>query len=54
MQLEQLLERLKMEHLQATLDSLCEHASKEYLNYREFLTHALAQGDSQEYFANAL
>lgn len=43
MQLEQLLERLKMEHLQATLDSLCEHASKEDLNYREFLTHALAQ-----------
>lgn len=43
MKLEQLLERLKMEHLQASLDSLCEHASKEDLNYREFLEQALSQ-----------
>ncbi|MBB3231955.1 DNA replication protein DnaC [Halomonas stenophila] len=43
MALEQLLNRLKMEHLQASLDSLCEHASKQDLNYREFLEQALAQ-----------
>lgn len=43
MALEQLLNRLKMEHLQASLDSLCEHASKQDLNYREFLEQALLQ-----------
>ncbi|MDV2195785.1 IS21-like element helper ATPase IstB [Enterobacter hormaechei] len=43
MALEQLLSRLKMDHLQAALDSLCEHASKQDLNYREFLEQALAQ-----------
>ncbi len=43
MALEQLLNRLKMEHLQASLDSLCEHASKQDLNYREFLEQALQQ-----------
>ncbi|MBS9405702.1 IS21-like element helper ATPase IstB, partial [Halomonas sp. TRM85114] len=43
MSLEQLLTRLKMDHLQASLDSLCEHASKQDLNYREFLEQALAQ-----------
>jgi len=43
MALEQLLNRLKMDHLQASLDSLCEHASKQDLNYREFLEQALAQ-----------
>ncbi|OLO12731.1 AAA family ATPase [Chromohalobacter japonicus] len=43
MALEQLLSRLKMEHLQASLDSLCEHASKQDLNYREFLEQALLQ-----------
>ena len=43
MNLDQLLDRLKMEHLQASLDSLCEHASKKDLNYREFLEQALAQ-----------
>ncbi|CAM0557912.1 IS21 family transposase IS21 [Vreelandella titanicae] len=32
-----------MEHLQASLDSLCEHASKQDLNYREFLEQALLQ-----------
>ena len=43
MNLEQLLDRLKMDHLQAGLDTLCEHASKKDLNYREFLEQALAQ-----------
>jgi len=43
MNLEQLLDRLKMEHLQAAVDTLCEHASKQDLNYREFLEQALAQ-----------
>ncbi|WP_299236701.1 IS21-like element helper ATPase IstB [uncultured Halomonas sp.] len=43
MALEQLLNRLKMDHLQASLDSLCEHASKQDLNYREFLEQALLQ-----------
>nr|WP_281378355.1 IS21-like element helper ATPase IstB [Halomonas organivorans] len=41
--MDQLLSRLKMDHLQASLDSLCEHASKQDLNYREFLEQALAQ-----------
>lgn len=43
MSLEQLLDRLKMEHLPAALDSLCEHASKQDLSYREFLEQALSQ-----------
>lgn len=43
MNLDQLLDRLKMDHLQASLDTLCEHASKQDLNYREFLEQALAQ-----------
>lgn len=43
MNLDQLFDRLKMEHLQASLDTLCEHASKRDLNYREFLEQALAQ-----------
>lgn len=43
MNLDQLLDRLKMDHLQAAVDSLCEHASKQDLNYREFLEQALAQ-----------
>jgi DNA replication protein DnaC len=43
MNLDQLLDRLKMDHLQASLDTLCEHASKKDLNYREFLEQALAQ-----------
>ncbi|AHI32916.1 ATPase AAA [Marinobacter salarius] len=41
--MDQLLDRLKMDHLQASLDTLCEHASKKDLNYREFLEQALAQ-----------
>ena len=43
MNLDQLLDRLKMDHLQASPDTLCEHASKKDLNYREFLEQALAQ-----------
>lgn len=43
MNLDQLLDRLRMDHLQASLDTLCEHASKKDLNYREFLEQALAQ-----------
>lgn len=43
MNLEQLLDRLKMEHLASALDSLCEQASKKDLNYREFLEQALSQ-----------
>lgn len=43
MMLDQLLHRLKMDHLQASRDSLCEHASKQDLNCREFLEQALAQ-----------
>ncbi len=43
MNLDQLLGRLKMDHPQASLDTLCEHASKKDLNYREFLEQALAQ-----------
>ena len=43
MNLDELLDRLKMDHLQASLDTLCEHASKKDLNYREFLEQALTQ-----------
>lgn len=41
MQLVNLLEKMKMEHLAASMDTLCEQASKKDLGYREFLTHAL-------------
>jgi DNA replication protein DnaC len=41
MQLNLLLERMKMEHLAAQLDAICEQASKKDLGYREFLTEAL-------------
>ena len=43
MSLEQLLERLKMDYLQDSLDSLCEQATKADLSYREFLEQALSQ-----------
>jgi hypothetical protein len=36
-----LLERMKMEHLLAQLDGVCEHAAKGDLDYKGFLTHAL-------------
>ena len=41
MQLTTLLERLKMDHLQAQLDPICEQASKADLDYKAFLTQAL-------------
>jgi len=43
MSLEQLLDRLKMDYLQDSLDSLCEQATKSDLSYREFLEQALSQ-----------
>ncbi len=48
MNLDELLDRLKMDHLHATLDSLCEHASKEDLTYREFLEQALETSQGGE------
>lgn len=41
MQLTGLLEKMKMEHLAGSLESLCEHAAKRDLGYKEFLTEAL-------------
>lgn len=41
MQLVGLLEKMKMDHLSAQLDAVCEQASKKDLGYREFLTDAL-------------
>ena len=41
MQLATLLERLKMEHLAAQLDGVCEQAAKKDLDYKAFLGQAL-------------
>ena len=41
MQLNHLLDKLKMEHLAHQLDSLCEQAAKRELDYPQFLTQAL-------------
>ena len=41
MELPTLLERLKMEHLLAQLDGVCEQASKGDLDYKAFLAQAL-------------
>jgi len=41
MQLDGLFEKMKMDHLGAELESLCEQASKRDLNYKEFLAEAL-------------
>ena len=41
MELISLLERMKMEHLLAQLDGVCEHAAKGDLDYKSFLTQAL-------------
>jgi len=41
MELNALLERMKMEHLLAQLDGVCEHAAKGDLDYKGFLTQAL-------------
>ncbi len=37
MQLDSLLEKLKMDHLSSRLDSVCEQASKRDLDYKGFL-----------------
>lgn len=42
MQLEGLLEKMKLEHLTVQLDAVCEQAAKKDLGYREFLTEVLA------------
>jgi len=41
MQLVSLLEKMKMDHLSAQLDAICEQASKRDLGYKEFLAEAL-------------
>jgi DNA replication protein DnaC len=41
MELEALLDKLKMEHLEAQLDALCEQAAQRELDYKTFLTEAL-------------
>jgi DNA replication protein DnaC len=42
MELEPLLEKLRMEHLGPQLDTICEQAAKRELGYREFLLDALS------------
>jgi DNA replication protein DnaC len=41
MQLETLLEKLKMDHLDAQLDAICEQAAQRELDYKNFLAEAL-------------
>lgn len=41
MELENLLERLRLEHLENQLDAVCEQASQRQLNYKDFLEQAL-------------
>jgi DNA replication protein DnaC len=41
MELENLLERLRLEHLENQLDAVCEQASQRQLNYKDFLAQAL-------------
>ena len=41
MQLDGLMAKMKMEHLAAQVDTLCEQASKKDLGYREFLIEVL-------------
>ncbi len=41
MELANLLEKMKMEHLLVQIDSVCEQASKKDLPYKDFLTEAL-------------
>lgn len=42
MELQVLIDKLKMDHLSLSLDSLCEQASKSELGYREFLQEVLS------------
>jgi len=41
MELDHLLDKLKMEHLEAKLDAVCEQASQKQLDYKTFLVQAL-------------
>ena len=41
MQLETLLAKLKMDHLEAQLDAVCEQAAQQELDFKSFLTQAL-------------
>jgi len=41
MELEHLLDKLRMEHLEAQLDAVCEQASQKQLDYKGFLVQAL-------------
>lgn len=42
MELATLLHKLKMEHLENQLDAVCEQAAARELDYKEFLSRALA------------
>lgn len=42
MELETLLEKLKMDHLEAQLDSVCEQAAQQEVDFKTFLAQALA------------
>lgn len=42
MELEILLEKLKMDHLEAQLDSVCEQAAQQEIDFKTFLAQALA------------
>ncbi len=42
MELDHLLDKLKLEHLQAQLDAVCEQAAQRQVDYKAFLTQALA------------
>jgi len=41
MELERLLQELKMDHLELQLDAVCEQAAERELDYKSFLTEAL-------------
>ena len=41
MELEHLLDKLRMEHLEAQIDSVCEQAAQKQLDYKSFLVQAL-------------
>lgn len=41
MELEHLLDRLRMEHLEAQIDTVCEQAAQQQLDYKSFLVQAL-------------
>jgi DNA replication protein DnaC len=42
MELDRLLAKLKMDHLEAQLDTVCEQAAQQELDYKSFLTRALS------------